>query len=673
MDGPVNVLHLATFDTHGGAAVAAIRLVESLRRRGHDARLLVREKATAHPHVEALAREGGAPAAPRADPAVAQLAWLFTQRARSTRSDTPFSSDLPACDVAGHPAVRAADVLHLHWVTGFLSAGAIRRLQDFGKPIVWTLHDEFPFTGGCHYADRCRDFTGTCARCPQLEPGAQGLARLTLADKRDRIDPRRLALAAPSRWLATRARESALFRKARIDVVPYGIDVAARRTISPDAARTALGIPADAVVVFASSVNHRETRKGDAHLVDALGLLHASRFGRTAGLDRRLLVLTAGAGAADGDVGGFTGRALGALAADDPRLSMAYRAADVFMLPSLADNLPNTLLEAMAAGVPVVAYRTGGIPDFVEDGRNGRLVRRGDVQALADALAALVGDAPLRRRLGDAAGATAVARFDWPIQAEAYERIYRAEVGHLADRKVRPAKKPPRADATRIRALLTDRAASRLFTTLLTQEVADLQRLTAARGGEIRDLRAALAMTEPERQRETAELQEMIASQGGEIRELKRALGEARQGGARHRAVLGHLMRARDDSARARAGRLTVGIFGVGDGGRRALEAAVLLDCTIGWLSDNNPDARGRTDLECEVIAPDRIPHTPFDAIVIGSVHRDAIRAQLLALGIAKDRVVAPDVSRSDAELFDELRRLLAPHHSVRSSGRRRP
>jgi glycosyltransferase involved in cell wall biosynthesis len=657
----VNVLHLATFDSHGGAAVAALRLVESLRRRGHEARLLVREKATAHPHVDALLGDGGAPAVPRTDPAVAQLAWLFTQRARSARSDTPFSSDLPTYDVAAHPAVRAADVLHLHWVAGFLSAYEIRRLQDLGKPVVWTLHDEFPFTGGCHYAQRCRGFTRTCARCPQLLPGAGGIARLTLAQKRDLIDPARLVLAAPSRWLAECARESSLFRKARIEVVPYGIDFSARRTVSPEAARKALDIPSDALVVFASSVNHRETRKGDAHLVGALRLLHANRSRRLPGLDRRLLVLTAGEGAGDRDVGGFTASALGALAAGDPRLTMAYRAADVFVLPSLEDNLPNTLLEAMAAGVPVVAYRTGGIPDFLEDGVNGRLVPRGNVKALADALGALIADEPLRRQLGDAAALTARAAFDWPVQATAYERIY-ADVSQIAG-STRPAKKRGRAraltkdrlaDAPRIKALLADRSAARLFPVLLRQEVDELQRVVAGRGGEIRDLKHAIA----ERQREAAELQGVIASRGGEIRELKRLIGDVRQGGARRREVLGLLMRARDASAHA--GRTTVGIFGVGEGGRKALEAAVLLDCAVGWFADNNPEVRGHTDLGCAVIAPDRIPHMPFDAIVIGSTDRDAIRAQLLALGVAKDRIVAPDVSRSDAELLDELRRLLA-------------
>jgi len=674
MDPPVNVLHLATFDTHGGAAVAALRLVESLRRRGHRARLLVREKVTTHPYVDALA--GGAPA-PLTDPAVTQIAWQFSQHGRPAGRTTPFSTDLPTYDLAGHAAVRAADILHLHWVTGFVSAYELRRLQNLGKPIVWTLHDQFPFTGGCHYAERCRGFTKACARCPQLIPDAQPLANLTLAEKRDFIDPARLVVAAPSRWMADCARRSRLFRRSRVEVVPYGIDVEARGTVTREKARAALGIAADALVIFSANASHRDPRKGHAHLVDAVRI---ARTATAARLRRRWLVLTAGEGGDAVEIGGVPCLALGALAADDPRLTMAFRAADVFVLPSLEDNLPNTLLEAMSAGTPVVAYDTGGIPDALEDGVSGRLVKRGNIKGLAAALASVLADDGLRHRMGAAALATARARFDWPIQSKAYERIYTAELarhqlhrGGARRRRLRTLAQDPWADAGRLRTLLTDRRSSRMFTALLRREIDDLQQIIAARGGEIRDHQAALARRDAanlrdldehgrviqEHQREAVQLQEMIASRGGEIRDLRKALGDAQQAGARRKEVLSQLMRAQP---RARLGdRLAVGIFGVGDSGRRVLEAAVLLDCKIVWLADNNADLHGHTDLGCAVMRPDALPGVSFDALIIASAHRDAIRPQLVRLGIDPERIVAPDVTRTDAELFDELRRLLQP------------
>jgi glycosyltransferase involved in cell wall biosynthesis len=666
----VNVLHLATFDTHGGAAVAALRLVESLRRRGHKARLLVREKATSHPAVEAFGS-----AAPLSDPALTQMAWLFSQRARSGNRATAFSCDLPTYDVAAHSLVRAADVLHLHWVTGFLSAYEIRRLQHLGKPIVWTLHDQFPMTGGCHYAESCRGFMKACTRCPQLEPDARLLASLTLAEKRHFIDPSRLVLASPSEWLADSVRRSALFRRAKVEVVPYGIDVASRSGVTRDQARTRLQIPADAIVLFTASADQRDVRKGHAHLVDALKSI--KRSGRLSfGVDRRLLVLTAGDGADPDGIDGIRTHALGPVAFDDDRLMLAYRAADLFALPSLEDNLPNTLLEALAAGTPAVAYGTGGIPDLLRDGVNGRVVKRGDVRALAAALFELLNDEELRTRLSRGATDTALTRLDWPLQAKAYERIYHREMDRRRprprrDRKLRPFADDPHADAGRISDLSRDRRANRLLADLLRKEIDDLQQIIATRGGEIRDLRAS-AEGLRDHERETERLQEVISARGGEIRELRRALGDARQSAARRKEVIGHLMRGRTRE-HSSARRLNIGIFGVGDSGRRLLEAAALLDCRIVWLADNNADLHGPTDLGTSVIPPEAIPGLAFDAVIVASAHRDPIRHQLLQLGIPPDRIVAPDVRRTDAELLDDLRRLLEPlqHagvHSARST-----
>jgi hypothetical protein len=298
--------------------------------------------------------------------------------------------------------------------------------------------------------------------------------------------------------------------------------------------------------------------------------------------------------------------------------------------------------------------------------------------------------------MGGAALTPARSRFDAAIQSKTYERIYTAELERVARRSARPRRlrtmaQDPWADAGRLHTLLADRRALRLLTTLLREEIDDLQRTIAARGGAIRDHQTTIARQLDERaslvdahakafddlrremaafdgrlaaarhehQREASELQAEIASRGGEIRDLRKALGEAQQAGARRKEVLSHLMRAQP---RRRLGdRLAVGIFGVGDSGRRVLEAAVLLDCKIAWLADNNADLHGHTDLGCAVMRPDALPGVSFDALIIASAHRDAIRQQLIRLGIDPERILAPDVTKTDAELFDELRRLLEP------------
>jgi len=705
----VKIVHLATFDAHGGAAVAAIRLVESLRARTHDARLIVRDKHTSHSFVETL----GTATRPRpvlTDRGVSQVAWLLSERARSAKSDTPFSSDLPTYDIATHPAVRAADVIHLHWIAGFVSAYEVRRLQDLGKPVVWTLHDQFPLTGGCHYSGACRGFIRHCHRCPQLQPAAHPLASLTLAEKRGFIDPARIVLASPSRWLAACARHSALFKRARIEVVPYGIDVFSRQQTTRFDARAALGIPGDAIVLFSASVNNAEARKGHAHLIAALKHMRVRRLVKPRDAAARLRLLTAGEGATEGELEGVPCQSLGALAPGDPRIVLAYRAADVFVLPSLEDNLPNTLVEAMAAGIPVAAYRTGGVPDVLSDGVNGRVVRRGDTTALAKALADLVNDAETRERLGAAAAQTAWSAFDSPIQAAAYERIYEDEARRIGGRRSSKARSPvrsfardPLADVPRLRALTTAPRVTRIVSSVLQTTVDEMQDVIAARGGEIRDWRRALDRADLKAlelleviasrggeirdlwirigQMEATEqtLQGVIASRGGEIRDLRAdletlqaALVEAQtdlagqvvrldqrlvEASESRRTILRHML---EPAAAAQLPGARVGIFGAGEGGRKAFAACLELGCAVQWLCDNNAKMHGRTRGGVSIIAADRIPSTEYDVIVIGSAHREAIRAQLLAMGIAPERILAPDVSQPDEALVEELGRLIA-------------
>ena len=251
----------------------------------------------------------------------------------------------------------------------------------------------------------------------------------------------------------------------------------------------------------------------------------------SSGLASRLVLLTAGEGAPDGRVEQIPCRSLGSLAADDPRVAMAYRAADVFVLPSLEDNLPNTLLEAMAAGLPVVAYRTGGIPDFLKDGVNGRLVPRGDAAALSRALADLAVDADRRRRMGIAAADTARRAFDLPIQSVAFERIYETERRRRARpaRNRKPLKKvPPFADVPRLRRLIDSPQVAGLVSTLPFRRRlwTNCSRWSSRRGGgEIRDWRQAVDRADLR----AVEFQEVIASRGGEIRDLRRDLESMRQ------------------------------------------------------------------------------------------------------------------------------------------------
>src|SRR5262249_19568734 len=150
---------------------------------------------------------------------------------RTSVSNTFFSLPTPAYDLSRHPLVAEADVIHLHWVATLLSPAGIAQLQRLGKPLVWTLHDQRAFTGGCHFSAACDHYQHECTPCPQLQRDPARLTAAILADSLATVEPG-ITVVCPSRWLADCAQKSALFRKFRIEVIPYGLDVARFRPSS---------------------------------------------------------------------------------------------------------------------------------------------------------------------------------------------------------------------------------------------------------------------------------------------------------------------------------------------------------------------------------------------------------------------------------------------------------
>lgn len=612
----LNIVHLATHDTHGGAAVAALRLVEAQRTcGGHEATMLVREKETTRRDVVQI---NGPSAKHYSDETLHALYWNLLERNRTPKAGVLFSSDLPNYPVENHPLVIKADVLHLHWVTGFVSAHQLHRLHQLGKPIVWTLHDQFPFTGGCHYAGTCQKFATGCEGCPQLTNPVKPVAAWTLQQKIRFIDPAGLRLVSPSKWLRDCARKSKLFANARIDVVPYGIDVAARRVLSRNQARELLGLPHGGVVLFACSLDNAETRKGGRELGKALQILGKTSRIRDMVRRNKLTLLLAGRGDAPEQTGGLRIHNLGSLDPDDSRLLAAYRAANIFALPSLEDNLPNTLLEAMAAGCTTVAFRTGGIPDLIANNRNGKIVSRGNADKFAEALIELILDSTNREKLGDAAAETARERLDSKIQVLSYDKIY----GDLLTERRRPKRPPRRSNDTPVLGRIFDH---KKVITKAIEALADanqsLQQVVSSRGGEVAALHAQHELD--------------IA----EIEFLRNTLGVA-------------MTRDR--------GRIRVGIWGAGASGYQVWKACAASGlASVEWFADNNPDVQGTKLGGVTVISPQSAKPRSVEYVIVGSMHREPIAKQLRELRFLKRQILTPDVLAGFESLQTEIRRLL--------------
>lgn len=401
----MRVLHINQTDCSGGAGIAAWRLHRALRDRGIESSMLVRRKFGGDAHVFTL------PPPTWTDRAIGKLTRPLGFNEAHLRSQAKFG---------GIDRVSQADILHLHNLHGgTLRPAALLHWPQ--RPVVYTLHDLWAITGLCAYPYDCERWRSGCGQCPYLdrEPAAAGDATAWewRAKRRvwDHLRPRFLA---PSEWLASLARE-ALGPNAAIRVVPNGLDTARFRPGDPVAARSILNLPEDGKrLILVSAQNLTLFRKGIDLLLEALKQLPSRK--------RDLLVLLAVG--ADGPV--LARRApvpvldMGYLS-DPEKQVAAYQAADVLAFPSRADNAPLILQEALACGLPAVAFATGGVPEMVQYGRAGILVANGDTRAFAQGLVRVVEYPELRRKLSAEARRIAVQNWDSVQVAETVESIYR--------------------------------------------------------------------------------------------------------------------------------------------------------------------------------------------------------------------------------------------------------
>lgn len=377
----MTIVHVNTYDTAGGAARAMFRLHLAMKGLGADSLVVCGRKACSRGDV-IEAGWGSGEAARAGAMAVQEAVFRYLQAGRSGVSDTIFTASAPGAEVADVPELSQASAILLHWVAQYLSPPGLSRLLDLGRPVAWRLSDMWPFTGGCHYDGGCGGHADECQECPQLAPGLCGLPPAILGAKRRALAGRRITVVSPSRWLADVARQSSLFADQRVEVIINGVDDT--RFYPEEHAKKRLGLPPDSVCLLFVAT-HSERRKGFALLREALAGVASTLGGSRLPGGRELRLLC---------IGDLTEKALdsgvplvpfGHVDSDD-RLRLIYGAADLFAITSVEENLPGTVLEAMACALPVVGFATGGVPDLVQHGRTGLLVPTGDAEALCRAI-----------------------------------------------------------------------------------------------------------------------------------------------------------------------------------------------------------------------------------------------------------------------------------------------
>jgi glycosyltransferase involved in cell wall biosynthesis len=283
-------------------------------------------------------------------------------------------------------------------------------------PVTWTLHDAWSFTGRCAYFRDCGKYLVGCDdTCPTPREYPALAPEWIEWEWRRKLDLFQqvpdLAAVSPSRWLAHAAAEG-IWRGHPVHVVPNGLDLAVFAPLERQAARVALKIDPKTAVLLISAWHLGDPRKGSSLLVEAL-----ARVSR-----RPLCLLTMGRGVLPGVPGDVRTVALGYVA-DERRKTLAYNAADLFVHASLADNLPNTVMEAMACGTPTAAFAVGGVPELVRPGGTGWLAGEIAAGALAAAIDQALSDICGGRTLRPECRRVAESEYDQRLQAGRYASI----------------------------------------------------------------------------------------------------------------------------------------------------------------------------------------------------------------------------------------------------------
>jgi glycosyltransferase involved in cell wall biosynthesis len=356
----LHIVLLSYHDSNGGAGIAAGRLKVALEKVGHQVDYIVREKASTS---DALKFGNGI------------ISWLkfiaerlfFLRFEKDKSIRFLFNPGVFGSDISKHQLIQQADIVHMHWVNfGFLSVSDIASLTQLNKPVFWTLHDMWAFTGGCHHSGTCENFQESCGNCKFLKnPGANDLSHRLWKAKKEGFQRQNLHIITCSDWLGNRAKQSSLLREHDIKTIPNAIDT---EFFSPNA--NSLGLDSNKKYVLFVAMRVNAPAKGFHLLKEALQFLDASTT--------ELLIV----GGEMTDKLPLKAHNFGQIT-DPAKMRDIYAAADVFVTPSLEENLPNTIMEAMACGTACVGFEVGGIPEMIEHKKTGYVAQAFDSADLA--------------------------------------------------------------------------------------------------------------------------------------------------------------------------------------------------------------------------------------------------------------------------------------------------
>jgi len=375
----MKVLLLSTYENTGGAAIAAGRLMQALNKNGVEAAMICRRN---------LSWWKGKP---QSWSSIAER--LFILGNNISTFENLWSMDYANCgqDITRTKEYIEADVIHLHWINqGFLSYNELEKIVNSGKRIVWTMHDEWCFTGGCHYTNDCKQYQTECKNCIYEKKNALYKASHKAWEKKILLyDKRNITFVACSNWLKDVSKEKKLAQGQHIISIP--------NTIDTEIYKPCLKQENKKVLFVAQNVNDK--RKGLEYLDEAIKIL------KNNGKNMEVLAL---------------GRDIPYIS-NQQEMAALYAKVACFVTPSLQDNLPNTIMESMACGTPCVGFNVGGIPEMIDHKQNGYVAQYKDAADLANGISYVIKNQVI---LGTKAREKVLNSYSEAKVAEQYIKVY---------------------------------------------------------------------------------------------------------------------------------------------------------------------------------------------------------------------------------------------------------
>jgi glycosyltransferase involved in cell wall biosynthesis len=413
----MKILHINAFDT-GGAAIAAIRLHKSLLHEGYDSNMLF-SKITRSDVPNSFEFTKPEPSLSKniSYKIKRKLGgelnyWEKSNKLLQGRITGFDMFSLPFSDfrIEEQHIYKEADVINLHWTASLLD---YKFFENNHKPLVWTLHDMAPFTGGCHYSRGCEVFMTNCTNCPQLiGTGNIDLANENLNYKQESLINKNIQVVTLSDWMTERVAQSKLFGQFNIKKILNSLDSKIFKPYPVAIARSLFSLPEDTPIILFVSESIENKRKGFDLLTACIDSFS----------DSNVLFCAVGASKQDGATQNKKVRHIGKVV-DEYTLAMLYNAADVVVIPSREDNLPNVMLEALSCGTPVISFSNGGMKEIIVNEQNGVLVNTINESSLKNAIHDFLKNKQTfnKQYISDSAHKT----FKNSIQVKAYTNLYK--------------------------------------------------------------------------------------------------------------------------------------------------------------------------------------------------------------------------------------------------------